>query len=64
MKHDLNKIINDVEIPEPSEEAKTRALEAAMAEFRKQNASVEKKIKGIEDEELPMGKVRSIKNHI
>ena len=45
--NELKKLLNTVQIPEPGEEARQKALEAAMAEFERLKAAGPKKIKGI-----------------
>ena len=45
--NELKRLLNTVQIPEPGEEARQKALEAAMAEFERLKATEPKKIKGI-----------------
>ena len=42
----LKRLLNSIRVPEPDEEARERALKAAMAEFHQQKKAVEKKTKG------------------
>ena len=49
MKHDINKILNDLAIPEPEESSKKATIKAALSEFNQQKFTAEKKVKGLED---------------
>ena len=42
----LKRLLNSIRVPEPDEEAREKAIKAAMAEFHQQKKVVEKKIKG------------------
>ena len=42
----LKRLLNTIQIPEPDEEARKRALKAAMAEFQQLKKAEEKKVKG------------------
>jgi hypothetical protein len=43
---ELKKILNNLRIPEPAEEAKNKAVQSAMAEFRLQAEKRKKQLKG------------------
>jgi Ca-activated chloride channel family protein len=42
----FKRLLNSIRVPKPDEEARERALKAAMAEFHQEKKAVEKKIKG------------------
>lgn len=46
VEHDIKKILSDMDIPEPDEKARETAVEAALAEFSKQNVLAAKKNQG------------------
>jgi Ca-activated chloride channel family protein len=55
---DLKNILNSLPIPEPTKEAKDKAVGAALAEFRRQSEEKKKKVKGSSWLERLMGKNR------
>jgi len=50
MKHDINRILKSLEIPEPDESSKRETIKAALSEFNQQKFASEKNIKGLEGE--------------
>ncbi len=48
MKHDINRILKNLEIPEPEESSKRETIKAALSEFNEQKFASEKNIKGLE----------------
>ncbi|MBU3915803.1 VWA domain-containing protein, partial [bacterium] len=64
MKQDLKKLLNEIEIPEPDETARKKTIAAAVAEFKKQNAMAEKKIKGFEKKRRLIDNFHSFNNFI
>jgi Ca-activated chloride channel family protein len=54
----LKRLLNSIRVPEPDEEARERALKAAMSEFHQQKKVVEKKIKGSSRLKSLIGKKR------
>ena len=54
VERDIKKILTDIDIPEPDESVKEATIAAAMTEFSKQKAVVEKKIKGNEKTDRPI----------
>ncbi len=56
---DINKILQNMEIPEPDDSKKKATIKAAMTEFNKQKQAIQNNFKGIEDERRLTGKSRT-----
>ena len=59
---DINKILQNMKIPEPDDSKKKATIKAAMTEFNKQKYAIQNNFKGIEDERRLTGKFRNIFN--
>ncbi len=57
---DINKILQNMKIPEPDDSKKKATITAAMAEFNKQKYAIQNNLKGIEDERRLTGKFRKV----
>ena len=61
-KKDINKILQEMEIPEPDEAVKNAAIKASVDEFNRQRESLQKNIKGNETERRLIGRIQIFLN--
>ncbi|MCP4264543.1 MAG: hypothetical protein GY777_03040, partial [Candidatus Brocadiaceae bacterium] len=59
-KEEINKILQNMKIPEPDNSKKKATIKAAMTEFNKQKYAIQNNFKGIEEERRLTGKSRTL----
>jgi len=61
---DIDKILQEIKIPEPDEVVKRATIKASVGEFNRQKESLQKEIKGIETERRLIGRINLFLNFL